>query len=112
MPVRQKKRRCKRCSGPIPKNIMGRQRLFCSPACRQADYRLRQSRRPSAPLRALKSDLWAIEDRTARAQAAVRVLEAFGYEVSLSRIGRPKASAPTPAFTLIQGGGSSGSGPS
>ena len=45
-------------------------------------------------LKAPKSDLYAVEDRTARAKAAVKVLEELGYIVMLER--RP-AEMPRPA---------------
>jgi hypothetical protein len=102
MPIRQKRRPCKHCKKTLPKNVMGRQRLYCSAACRQAVYRRRHANR--APLRLLQSDLWAIRDRPARARAAIRVLEELGYSVRLER-GRSDATPrPGPVLTLIDGG--------
>lgn len=55
-------------------------------------------------LKALKSDLYAIEDRAARKRAAVKVLEELGYAVTLERrpAGMPRPAGAEPHLKLVR----------
>ena len=52
-------------------------------------------------LRALNSDLYAISDRSARARAAVKVLEDQGYEVSVRRRRGPQRKTREPHLQVV-----------
>ena len=82
----------------------GRPPKYCSAACRQKAYRKRCSNPHAVPLRLLRSDLFAIEDRDARMRAAVRVLNDMGYEVSLERVAaNPKQTGRAkPGLVLVE----------
>ena len=64
---------------------MGRRPKYCSQVCRQRAYRNRVAKKPPLRDELLKSDLYQIKDRTARAKAAVKVLEELGFEVTLQK---------------------------
>jgi hypothetical protein len=95
-------KRCKSCRQPLRKQAAGRPHLFCSRACRQKEYRKRVAKNPHAPvLRLLQNDLYAIRDRTARKNGAVKVLEELGYLVTLERrssAAKPRSKTP---LTLV-----------
>ena len=82
-----KKRRCKACKKPLTPQERGRTATYCSAACRQKAYRKRSANPLKAPLRLLRSDLFAIKDREARKLAAVDALNQLGYEVNLTPVG-------------------------
>ena len=48
----------------------------------------------------LRSDLYNIQDQTARRRAAIKVLEEMGYEVELFRRGSPRVK-PTPNLKVV-----------
>lgn len=77
---------CNGCRKKFESTGVGRQPSYCSAACRQRAYRKRLEGQPrSAMLRALTNDLNAIRDRVAREKGAIKVLEALGYDVHLTK---------------------------
>lgn len=78
--------KCRGCKRKFKPPARGRKPLYCSRACRQKAYRARLAKEGRPALKALQSDLWAIKDRTARKNAAIRVLHQMGYAVHLERI--------------------------
>jgi hypothetical protein len=76
---------CKMCRKKLPAVSGGRPAVYCSAACRQRAYRKRAADPARSMLQALKNDLFAIKDRTARAKGAVKVLEDLGYTVTLEK---------------------------
>lgn len=82
-----KKRICKSCKKPLARGDRGRPATYCSAACRQKAYRKRCKSPHAVPLRLLRSDLFAINDREARKRAAVDALNQLGYAVELTRVG-------------------------
>lgn len=75
--------------------------LYCSAACRQKAYRVRQKQPVS--LRLLQSDLQAIKDRTARVNGALRVLRDHGYDAHLTRPTAPPPKPRRPGLTTVGG---------
>jgi endogenous inhibitor of DNA gyrase (YacG/DUF329 family) len=86
--VMKVRKKCPICKVSFNAVTAGRRRKFCSRACRQKAYRMRAARSPA--LKALESDLFRIRDNTARGNAAVRVLEELGFEVTLTRRKSPR----------------------
>ncbi len=84
-----KKIACKQCRERFLPPSRGRRPRYCSVACRQKAYRKRGGHPFRLALSALKSDLYAIKDHSARERAAIKVLEELGYEVSLTRRSGP-----------------------
>ncbi len=82
-----KRPKCKACGERFVPPSRGRRPRYCSAACRQKAYRKRAANPHYHALKALSSDLYAIKDISARARAAVKVLEEMGYEVGLWRGG-------------------------
>ncbi len=82
-----KKVKCKQCRESFAPPGKGRPPRYCSVACRQKAYRKRRAHPHYHMLKLLSSDLYAIRDLTARARAAVKVLEEQGYEVGLRQGG-------------------------
>ncbi len=82
-----KRLKCKQCRERFVPPSRGRRPRYCSVACRQKAYRKRAANPHYHSLKALSSDLYAIKDLSARARAAVKVLEEQGYEVGLRRGG-------------------------
>ncbi len=82
-----KKISCKQCRERFVPPSRGRRPRYCSVACRQKAYRKRAANPHYHALKLLSSDLYAIKDISARARAAVKVLEEQGYEVRLRRGG-------------------------
>jgi hypothetical protein len=90
-----KKRLCPTCKNKFAPPPRGRRPRYCSAACRQKAYRKRTSD-PHAHLKALcLSDLYKIEDKTARAQAAIKVLVETGHAYLLANPHEPKPKKPT-----------------
>jgi hypothetical protein len=82
-----KKGRCKACKKPLAHGGRGRPATYCSAACRQKAYRKRCADQHAAPLRLLRSHLYAVADREARKRAAVDVLTELGFAVELKPVG-------------------------
>ncbi len=80
-----KKLKCRACKKSFYPPPFGRRPVYCSAACRQKAYRGRAAAPHRQALKALRSDLYRIEDNTARGKAAIKVLEELGYEVSIKR---------------------------
>lgn len=55
-------------------------------------------------MRLLQGDLYKIKDDTARAKAAVKVLEELGYVVTAKRRSGPPPKPPGPSLRLVGGG--------
>ena len=84
----KRRKKCPVCRAAFESVTGGRRRKYCSRACRQKAYRERPERNPAFKL--LANDIFSIQDRTARARGAVRVLEDLGYEVTLTPSKGPK----------------------
>ncbi len=96
-----KKRTCPTCRNGFEPLGRGRRPRFCSAACRQKAYRKRTKAPLRIPLKALKSDLYAIADRNARARAAVKILEEAGYDVHLERRTTPPPKRSRPRLKVV-----------
>ena len=96
-----KRTKCKECKERFMPPTRGRRPRYCSAACRQKAYRKRAANPHSPVLRALKSDLYAIKDLSARARAAVKVLEEQGYEVWLGRRRGPPPKKREPHLRVV-----------
>ena len=96
-----KKVKCKQCRTLFLPPNRGRRPRYCSAACRQKAYRKRAGNPHRAALRALKSSIYAIRDRSARGRAAVKVLEELGYEVTLERRRGPPTKKRGPHLRVV-----------
>ena len=96
-----KKATCKQCKVRFLPPNRGRLPRYCSAACRQKAYRKRAADPHRLALRALEGDLYAIKDTTARARAAVKVLEELGYKVSLERRRGPPREKHKPHLRVV-----------
>lgn len=93
--------KCKCCKKKLAP-VRGRPPSYCSAACRQRAYRKRQAVHPATRL--IQGDLYKIRDDTARAKAAVKVLEELGNVVTLERRSGPPPKPPGPSLSLVGGG--------
>jgi hypothetical protein len=75
--------------------------LYCSAACRQKAYRVRQKQPVSRRL--LLSDLQAIADRTVRVNGVLRVLRDLGYDARPTRRNGPPPKRRRPGLTVVGG---------
>ncbi len=96
-----KRIKCKQCGARFLPPNKGRRPRYCSAACREKAYRKRASESSAPILRALESDLYAIKDRSARARAAVKVLEERGYEVYLEKRRGPPPKKRKPHLRVV-----------
>jgi hypothetical protein len=95
-------KKCKTCKQPVPRVEMGRPSIYCSRACRQKAYRRRVAKDPHrVVLGLLNNDLFAIRNRTARRDGAVKVLEELGYAVTLAQGKSNVPPKPKPSLRLV-----------
>lgn len=94
--------KCKFCKRKFTPPGRGRKPTYCSQACRQKAYRKRQADPHRPALKAFTSDLYSIRDRTARARAAVKVLEELGWIVTIERRQGPPPKQRQPYLELVK----------
>ena len=97
-----KKMTCKHCRARFLPPNRGRRPRYCSAACRQKAYRKRATNPLRTAFRAMTSDLFAIQDLTARKRAAVKVLEDGGYVVLLTRRSGPPPKKHEPQLRVVK----------